>query len=95
MSYIYNDEDNAPMNDHNIDGIRYLHMAADKNCHQCCRHSQECWQVYQCKGSNRGDFPDECFYYHRLDDLEMEVRDMPFYDPDDIPEEAKEDDDQI
>ena len=86
MAYIYNDEDNAPMDDRML--------PAEKNCHDRCRYSKLCWETFQCKGSHRADFPDECALYYKIDDLMMEARDIPFYDPDDIPEEeeALEDD---
>lgn len=81
MPYIYNDEDNAPMDDRML--------PAEKNCHERCRYSKECYRLYHLKGSHRADFPDECAVYYKLDDLAMEARDIPFFDPDDIPEEEE------
>lgn len=77
---------------------------ADKNCHERCRYSKECWKLFNCKGSNRADFPDECAMYYKLDDLAMEAMDiekeqrkargeddeLPFTDDYDGPEETGE-----
>ena len=59
------------------------------NCHDRCRYSKICFKTYKCKGSNRADFPDECALHYKIDDLMMEARDIPFFDPDDIPEEEE------
>jgi len=68
MAYLYDDEDNVPMCEELL--------PADKNCHQRCRYSRQCWELYQCKGENRRDFPDECALFYKLDDLAMEARDL-------------------
>lgn len=67
---------------------------AGKNCHERCRYSKQCWETFKCKGENRADFPDECALYYKIDDLMLEAQDIPFFDPDAIPEEeeALEDD---
>ena len=82
MLHAYDDEDNAPMHE--------SMLPADKNCHERCRYSKQCWEIFHEKGSHRSDFPDECALYYKIDDLMMEARDIPFYDPDDIPEEEEE-----
>lgn len=59
------------------------------NCHERCRFSKFCYRTFGDKGSNRADFPDECALYYKLDDLMEEAKDIPFFDPDDIPEEEE------
>ena len=81
MPYIYNDEDNVPMDDRML--------PAEKNCHERCMYSKQCYETFHCKGSHRGDFPDECALYYKIDDLMQEARDIPFFDPDNIPEEEE------
>jgi len=112
MAYLYDDEDNAPMNEETFDRIdmdghnptvygSFAEMKAietdpvpmTSNCHERCRYSKFCYQTYKCKGSNRSDFPDECALFYKIDDLMEEAKDIPFYDPDDIPEEECESDD--
>ena len=104
-NYIYSDEDNAPMNEEAWENA--IHTKADPieattNCHERCRYSKECFRLFECKGSNRKDFPDECALYYKLDDLSMEARDiakeqskalddeLPFTDDYDGPEETGE-----
>ena len=91
MAYLYDDEDNAPMNEDAFEKA----IGTAKNCHERCRYSQQCYQTFKCKGSNRSDFPDECVLFYKIDDLmyETKAKDIPFYDPDDIPEEEYESDD--
>ena len=107
MAYLYEDEDNAPMNEEAWEAA--IHQKADpipaaKNCHERCRYSKECSKIFNCKGSNQADFPDECALYYKLDDLAMEARDIekeqrkacgeddeiPFTDDYDGPEETGE-----
>ena len=99
MAYLYEDEDNAPMNEEAweaaIHTTRDDPTQADKNCHERCRYSKECYRLFSCKGSNRADFPDECALYYKLDDLAMEAREiekeqLPFTDDYDGPEETGE-----
>jgi len=82
MPYIYNDEDNAPMSEQML--------PADKNCHERCRYSKICYEQYHCKGSHDARYPFECAIYDKIDDIMMEARDIPFYDPDEPPEEEYE-----
>ena len=87
MAYLYDDEDNAPMNEDAFEKA----LGTAKNCHERCRYSKLCYQIFKCKGSNRADFPDECALFYKIDDLMQETRDIPFYDPDfDLPEDEEE-----
>ena len=92
MPYIYNDEDNAPMDERML--------PAERNCHERCQYSKQCWELYHNKGSHRADFPDECALFYKLDDLAMDAQDiseeqrtvmemdeLPFTDPEDDPED--------
>ena len=51
-------------------------IQADKNCHERCRYSKQCYELFKDKGSNRADFPDECALFYKLDDLAMDARDI-------------------
>ena len=85
MPYIYNDEDNAPMDD------RLL--PAEKNCHERCPYSKICYEHYHCKGSHDSRYPYECAIYDKIQDHIMEAEHIQFYDPDfDLTEEEIEDD---
>ena len=76
----YDDEDNAPMSE--------SLLPSEKNCHERCPYSKECYALYHCKGSHEKEYPWECAIYSKLLDLDQETRDIPFYDPDfDLPEE--------
>jgi hypothetical protein len=109
MPYLYNDEDNEPMNTENFpveperdcehckhyDG-KYCtqwdcqmeieeplpftdppeQIPADRNCHERCRYSKQCYELYKTKGSNRADYPDECALFYKLDDLAMDAADI-------------------
>ena len=81
MPYIYNDEDNAPMDE------RLL--PADKNCHSRCQYSKICYEKFQCKGSHDPNYPYECAIYDKIQDILMDT--VPFYDPDEPDEEALDD----
>jgi hypothetical protein len=104
MPYIYNDEDNAPMNDdampaenfpveerdckhcQNHDGdqcqvwdchfVKREPVPALNKCHERCRYSKPCWELFKCNGSDQADFPDECALYYKLDDLAMDAQDI-------------------
>ena len=70
MPYIYNDEDNAPMNENML--------PADKNCHERCPYSKLCFELYGCKGSHNPNYPFECPNYDRIND---QMNDIPFCEP--------------
>ena len=84
MPYIYNDEDNAPMNERML--------PAEKNCHERCCYSRPCYELYHCKGSHDASYPWECPIYSKLLDLDQDTKDIPFYDPSE-PEEGELEDD--
>ena len=83
MPYLYDDEDNAPMNDDV--------MPEGMNCHDRCRYSKICTEEFHCKGSNDKKYPFECAIYDKIDDIMMDTEDIPFYDPNDPPEEETDD----
>ena len=63
-------------------------LPAEKNCHERCPVSKACYELYNCKGSHEPNLPYECPIYDKLMDILQEK--IPFYDPDDIPEEEEE-----
>ena len=79
MPYIYNDEDNVPMDDRML--------PAEKNCHERCPYSKICYEKFHCKGSHDSHYPYECANYDKICNIMMEAEDIPFYDPDELPEE--------
>lgn len=82
MGYIYNDEDNAPMDE--------KLLPTGKNCHERCPYSKICYEHYHCKGDNDPSYPFECAIYDKILDHVMEAENIPFYDPDfDLPEEEE------
>ena len=101
MSYIYSDEDNAPMNEEAWQAARAEIRTPDApmpyeekpNCHDYCRFAQLC--RYE-KGSAGRD-PDECMTYIKLEELDWEARydrmhpeeeeELPFTDPEEEEEE--------
>ena len=88
MPYIYNDEDNVPMDDRMLPNP----LPNSKNCHERCRYSKICYEQYHCKGSHDPAYPYECAIYDKIDNIMMEVKDIPFFDPDEPCEEEMEDD---
>lgn len=82
MIHAYEDEDNAPMSE-NL-------LPAEKNCHERCSYSKICYEKYHFKGSHDPNYPWECPMYDKINDWIEDAKDIPFYDPDDIPEEEEE-----
>lgn len=53
------------------------------SCHQRCPYDRFCYY----EGEDRDDFPDECCFYYKIDDLLLEAR----YERDpDEPDESEE-----
>lgn len=85
MAYLYDDEDNAPMND---DAFEKLGTA--KNCHERCPHSKICYEEFKCKGFHDPNYPFECPNFDKIENIMQEAAEIPFYDPDfDLPEEEE------